>query len=95
MTRFDALSCGPALVSLFGRPGAGTTSIGDALDERHGFSHLALGRMLRDPNILAEIGIDPLAWGRAVASGHTIDDDRLYSWLDRRIESANPSVPVW
>ena len=77
-----------------GRPGAGKTSIGDALAERRGFSHLALGRMLRDPNILAEIGINPRAWARAVASGHTIDDDRLYSWLDRRIENAGGPVVV-
>lgn len=82
------------LVTLFGRPGAGKTSLGDALAAEYGFVHLPLGRLLSDRAMLREIGIDLGAMQRAVASGRTIDDERLYPWLDRRIVAASAPVVV-
>lgn len=75
------------LISLFGRPGSGKTTIGDFLAEQHGYVHLPLGRLLKDPAIIDEIGIDPDAMARAIASGRTIRDPALFPWLDRQIRS--------
>lgn len=80
------------LISLFGRAGAGKTTIGDALAAEFGFHHLPLGRMLREPDILWEIGINPDEMARAVATGRTIDADVLYPWLD--IQIAASLIPV-
>lgn len=82
------------LVTLFGRPGSGKTTLGDTLASDHGFEHLPLGRILKMREILAEIGIDPAAMERAVAAGRTIDADLLYPWLDRRIISSPSPVVV-
>lgn len=82
------------LVTLFGRPGSGKTTLGDALAADHGFQHLPLGRMLKKAEILAEIGIDPAAMERAVVTGRTIDADLLYPWLDRQIISSRSPVVV-
>lgn len=58
-----------------------------------GFRHLPLGRMLKEPEVLREIGINPDKMARAVATGRTIDADVLYPWLNIRIaESAMPVV---
>lgn len=81
------------LVSLFGRPGAGKTTIGDALASRHGFVHLPMGKLLKDANVVREIGIDAEAVARAIATGRTINDPALYPWLDAQIR-ANAQVVV-
>lgn len=81
------------VVSFFGRPGAGKSTIGRYLAERHGFLHLPLGDMLKDPATLAAIGIDPDEMRAAIESGRTVTSEDLYPWLDRRIHEA-PSVVV-
>lgn len=81
------------LVTLFGRPGAGKSSVGDELAARHGFTHLALGAMLKSPDILREIGIDPLEMEQAIASGRTVTSPKLYPWLDEIIRR-NDAVVV-
>lgn len=80
-------------IILFGRPGAGKSTIGGLLAERRGFVHLPLGKMLKDPAVLAEIGIDPDEMRAAIASGRTATSGRLYPWLDERIR-ATPDVVV-
>lgn len=81
------------LVSLFGRPGSGKTSVGDWLATTYDFYHLPLGRLLKDPANVDAMGIRPALVAEAIASGRTIDDDRLFDWLDREIEnSARPVV---
>lgn len=75
------------LITLFGRPGAGKSTVGDRLAAQHGFVHLALGAMLKDPQILEEIGIDPLEMEQAIASGRTVKSTKLYPWVDARIRS--------
>lgn len=81
------------LVTLFGRPGAGKTTLGDRLEEA-GFLHLALGRMLKDPQTLCEMGIDPMDMARAVAAGRTIHHQGMYDWIDARIASSTTPVVV-
>ena len=54
--------------------------------------HLALGVMLKDPAVLRTIGIDPLEMREAVASGRTITNPNLYSWLDELIRAARAVV---
>ena len=81
------------LISLFGRPGSGKSTIGDMLAEQHGFVHLPLGKLLKDPAIVHEIGIDPDAMARAIATGRTIRDPALFPWLDCQIRS-QPLVVV-
>ncbi|PSJ36626.1 nucleoside monophosphate kinase [Allosphingosinicella deserti] len=81
------------LITLFGRPGAGKSTVGDLLAERHGFVHLALGKMLKDPAVLGEIGIDPDEMRAAIASGRTVTSERLYPWLNERLR-AMPDIVV-
>jgi adenylate kinase family enzyme len=73
------------LVTLFGRPGAGKSTLGDELAARYGFTHFALGAMLKNPDTLREIGIDPRDMAQAVASGRTVTSPTLYPWLDKAI----------
>jgi len=75
------------LVSLFGRPGSGKTTIGAALADRHGFLHLPLGVLLKDPEIVKQIGIDADAMAEAIKSGRTVNDPALYPWLDNQVRS--------
>ncbi|RWC53040.1 nucleoside monophosphate kinase [Mesorhizobium sp.] len=82
------------LVSLFGRPGAGKSFVGDWLEQTHGFDHLALGRLLKQPAILREIGIDPYEMAKAIESGRTITNVRLYSWLYDGIMTSRAPVVV-
>lgn len=81
------------LITLFGRPGSGKTTVGDALQEQ-GYRHLAMGRLLRDPTILADIGIDREEMKAAIASGRTIRNANLYPWLDKQIAKFPGSVIV-
>lgn len=81
------------LVSLFGRPGAGKSTLGRGLFEQHGFLYLPLGDMLKNPRVLAEIGISPEEMRAAIESGRTVTSERLYPWLDERIRDA-PTVVV-
>jgi adenylate kinase family enzyme len=73
------------LITLFGRPGAGKTTLGNELAARLGFTHMALGAMLRDNYVLREIGIEPEEMERARTTGRTVTNPRLYPWLDARI----------
>lgn len=57
------------------------------LAERHRFVHLPLGRMLKNPAIVKEIGIDSDAMANAIATGRTIRDPALFPWLDDQIRS--------
>jgi adenylate kinase family enzyme len=84
----------PWLVTLFGRPGSGKTEVGDWLARDYGFVHLAMGRMLKDPAIIAEIGIDEASVRLAVATGRTIDQPQLLEWLDARISGSDQPVVV-
>ena len=63
------------------------------LAEQHGFVHLPLGKLLKDPAIVDEIGIDPDAMACAIATGRTIRDPALFPWLDDKIH-ALPQVVV-
>lgn len=80
------------VISLFGRPGSGKTSLGEILDRDHGFVHLPLGMLLKDPTIVASIGIDPEAMRMAIASGRTINSDALYPWVDAQIADSRRIV---
>ncbi|MDQ1159579.1 adenylate kinase family enzyme [Sphingomonas sp. SORGH_AS 950] len=80
------------VISLFGRPGAGKSTVARSLAERHGFLQLPLGDMLKDPATLANIGIDPDAMQAAIASGRTITSEKLYPWLDQRIHAATALI---
>jgi adenylate kinase family enzyme len=80
------------LVTLFGRPGAGKSTMGDELAARYGFTHLALGAMLKNPEVIREIGIDPLEMEQAIASGRTVRSPKLYPWLDERIRNSEAVV---
>ena len=51
--------------------------MGDELAQRYGFTHLALGSMLKKPEMLREIGIDPLEMEQAIASGRTVTNPKL------------------
>lgn len=70
------------LVTLFGPPGVGKSTIGDWLEAKHGFRHLALGRILKDPDRVAEIGISPEQVAQAIRTGTTITSTRLFDWID-------------
>lgn len=48
--------------------------------------------MLKDPAVLRTIGLDPLEWQSAVASGRTITSPSLYPWLDELIRGADAVV---
>lgn len=80
------------LVSLFGRPGSGKSTVGRSLAERHGFLHLPLGDMLKDPATLSNIGIDPDVMRAAIESGRTVTSEKLYPWLDQRIRAATAVI---
>lgn len=62
------------------------------LASRLGFTHMALGVMLQEVNILREIGIEPEEMERARASGRTVTNPRLYPWLDARIRETSKVV---
>lgn len=79
-------------MTLFGRPGAGKSTVGDELAARYGFLHLALGAMLKNPDTVREIGIDPLEMEQAIASGRTVTSPKLYPWLDEQIRGNNAVV---
>jgi adenylate kinase family enzyme len=80
------------LITLFGRPGAGKTTLGDELATRLGFTHMALGAMLRDEYVLREIGIEPEEMEHARTTGRTVTNPRLYPWLDARIRETGRVV---
>lgn len=82
------------LVTLFGRPGSGKSTVGDGLANHFGFVHIALGRELQKADVLADIGISADSMAQAVATGRTIDDPRLYPWLDARIQASAAPVVV-
>ena len=67
--------------------------MGDELAKRYGFTHFALGAMLKSTDSLREIGIDPLEMQQAIASGRTITSPKLYPWLDEHIRG-NDAVVV-
>jgi adenylate kinase family enzyme len=50
--------------------------------------------MLKNPVLLAEIGIDPADMAAAVAAGRTINTASLYPWLDQRIVASARAVVV-
>jgi UMP-CMP kinase len=80
------------LVTLFGRPGAGKSTVGEKLAACYGFTHLALGAMLRSIDTVREIGLDPLEVEQAISSGRTIKSPKLYPWLDERIRGNDAIV---
>lgn len=82
------------LVSLFGRPGAGKSTLGDFLASEFGFLHLPLGRLLQLPGVLEEIGVDRKKLIDAVQTGRTICDERLFDWIDKKILKSNKPVVV-
>jgi adenylate kinase family enzyme len=82
------------LVTLFGRPGSGKTELGDWLAREHGFLHVALGRVLNNPTMVQEIGLDQDIVRKALASGRTIDEPRLVEWIDVQIAGSDRPVVV-
>ncbi|WP_442921049.1 ATP-binding protein [Mesorhizobium sp. Cs1321R2N1] len=80
------------LITIFGRPGAGKTTLGNEVAVRLGFTHMALGAMLRDVDVLKQIGIEPEEMERARASGRTVTNRRLYPWLDAQIRGTDRVV---
>lgn len=80
------------IISLFGRPGAGKSTVCRHLAERHGFLHLPLGDMLKDPDTLANIGIDPDEMRVAIETGRTVTSEKLYPWLDSHLRAASAVV---
>lgn len=81
------------IVSLFGPPGAGKSSVGDWLATQHGLLHLALGRVLKDEAQLEAIGVSREDARHAVQAGRTINSEPLLDWLDRVIcAEARPIV---
>jgi adenylate kinase family enzyme len=84
----------PQLITLFGPPGSGKTTVGDWLEACYGFLHLPVGRVLKDSSKVAEIGLDPGDVERTVRSGRTINDPRLLRWLDDAIVSSPRPVVV-
>ncbi len=82
------------LVTLFGPPGVGKTTVGDWLASEYGFSHYALGRLLRDPLAVARIGLDPDAIDAAIHSGKTIQSPALWRWLNSELPSSRAPVVV-
>jgi adenylate kinase family enzyme len=73
------------LVTLFGPPGSGKSTLGDHLQRKHGLHHLALGRLLKTRSFLDEVCIDIDEMNRAIAEGRTISSKALFDWLDRTI----------
>ena len=82
------------LVSLFGPPGAGKTTVGDWLSSEQGYTHLPIGRLLRTATSVSEIGLDLGDIEHAIKSGRSINDGRLVSWLDQKIEASEVPVVV-
>lgn len=82
------------LITLFGRPGAGKTTVGDRLAGDLGFAHLPLGRMLKDPKVCQQIGIDFEDFQYALKTGRTIDAEVLYHWLDKQIRVSTVATVV-
>jgi adenylate kinase family enzyme len=82
------------LVTLFGKPGAGKTTLGDFLAQHDGFQHLALSRLLQSPKFLAEVGIDSRDMHKAIAAGVTISTSGLFDWLDNTITTATRPIVV-
>ncbi|GJD51122.1 Adenylate kinase [Methylobacterium crusticola] len=80
------------LITLFGPPGVGKTTVGDWLASEYGFRHYALGRLLRDPVAAARIGLDLDTIDAAIRSGRTIRSPALWRWLNTVLPSS--SVPV-
>lgn len=81
------------MLTLFGPPGVGKSTLGDLLEREAGFVHLALGRMLRNGTLVSAAGLEPKMVRRSLATGQTITGPALFSWLDREIEaSRNPVV---
>ncbi|MER9618654.1 nucleoside monophosphate kinase [Mesorhizobium sp. M0207] len=80
------------MITVFGRPGAGKTTLGNELAIRLGFTHMALGAMLRDADVLKQIGIEPEEMERARASGRTVTNRGLYPWLDAQIRGTDRIV---
>ena len=81
------------LVTLFGKPGAGKTTLGDFLAQHDGFQHLALSRLLESRHFLAKVEMilvtctRPLRQERPSTSG-------LFDWLDNTITTATRPIVV-
>src|ERR1700686_2074559 len=82
------------LVTLFGPPGAGKSTLGDRLECLHGFFHIALGRLLKEEAFQKEIGIDGAVVMEAVQTGRTISHAPLFDWLDTAIPESKRPVGV-
>jgi adenylate kinase family enzyme len=82
------------LITLFGKPGSGKTTLGDFLELKHGFIHLALSRLLRDEKFLTEVSISRTEMAQAFSAGATISAPSLFDWLDRAILRSHSDVVV-
>lgn len=82
------------LITLFGPPGVGKTTVGDWLASEYGFRHYALGRLLRDPVAAARIGLDPDTIDAAIRSGRTIRSPALWRWLNTVLPMSGVSAVV-
>jgi adenylate kinase family enzyme len=73
------------LITLFGPPAAGKSTVGDRLHRERGFQHLALGRMIRTGELSSIVGLDQAQMDARVAAGKPVSDPALFIWLNSLI----------
>ncbi|WP_370986705.1 nucleoside monophosphate kinase [Bradyrhizobium sp. DN5] len=82
------------LVTLFGPPGSGKSTLGDHLEGSHGFTHIAIGRLLKNEAFRNQIGVSETRVMTAIQTGRTISFDPLFDWLDQTVLDLNKPIVI-
>jgi adenylate kinase family enzyme len=82
------------LITLFGKPESGKTTLGDLMESQEGFLHLALSRLLKRNSFLSLVNIFPEDVEHAMNTAQTITSPFLFDWLDDTIANASRSVVI-
>lgn len=82
------------LVTLFGPPGVGKSTVGDYLHSNFEFTHIAIGRLLKSPEFVQSLD---LSWNKvslALRTGATISSPQLFDWLDSQILQGSDRIVI-